>query len=87
MAPRRPINAAMKFLIVDDHAVLRTGMTALLQQARPNDIALQASDATEGLQIPRAHPDLDAVFLDLEMPGMHGCPRSKSSASSIRICR
>jgi len=64
----------MKFLIVDDHAVLRTGMTALLQQGRPNDIVLEACDAREGLEIARHHPDLDAIFLDLEMPGMRGMP-------------
>ena len=62
----------MKFLIVDDHAVLRTGLTALLRQARTDDIVLEACDGVEGLASARLHPDLDAVFLDLEMPGMHG---------------
>jgi DNA-binding NarL/FixJ family response regulator len=64
----------MKFLIIDDHAVLRTGMTALLLQARPNDVVVEACDAREGLQVAGTHPDLDAVFLDLEMPGIHGIP-------------
>ena len=64
----------MKFLIVDDHAVLRTGLTALLRQARPLDIVLEACDGPEGLEAARLHPDLDAIFLDLEMPGMHGMP-------------
>jgi two-component system, NarL family, nitrate/nitrite response regulator NarL len=62
----------MKFLIVDDHAVLRTGLTALLRQARTDDIVLEACDGAEGLATARLHPDLDAVFLDLEMPGLHG---------------
>ena len=64
----------MKFLIVDDHAVLRTGLTALLGQARPLDVVLEACDGPEGLEAARLHPDLDAIFLDLEMPGMHGMP-------------
>src|SRR5580692_9919491 len=65
---------SMKFLIIDDHAVLRTGLTALLRQARPHDIVLEACDGAEGLTLARLHPDLDAIFLDLEMPGMHGMP-------------
>jgi len=64
----------VKFLIVDDHAVLRTGLTALLRQARPLDVVLEASNGREGLEVARLHPDLDAIFLDLEMPGMHGMP-------------
>jgi DNA-binding NarL/FixJ family response regulator len=62
----------MKFLIVDDHAVLRNGLKALLQQAGPDDIVLEAVDGAEGLALAERHPDLDAVFLDLEMPGMGG---------------
>jgi two-component system nitrate/nitrite response regulator NarL len=64
----------MKFMIIDDHAVLRTGLTALLRQARPDDIVLEACDGAEGLTLAGLHPDLDAIFLDLEMPGMHGMP-------------
>ena len=71
---RSAIVLSMKFLIVDDHAVLRTGLTALLRQARPLDIVLEAGDGKEGLETARLHPDLDAIFLDLEMPGMHGMP-------------
>ena len=64
----------MKFLIVDDHAVLRDGLKALLRQAGPDDVVLEAGDGAEGLLLAGAHPDLDAVFLDLEMPGMGGMP-------------
>src|ERR1700689_4051896 len=71
---RSAILLSMKFLIVDDHAVLRTGLTALLRQARPHDIVLGASDALEGLATARLPPHLDAIILDLEMPGMHGMP-------------
>ena len=47
--PRSAILLSMKFLIVDDHAVLRTGLTALLRQACPLDIVLEAGDGKEGL--------------------------------------
>jgi len=62
----------MRFLIVDDHAVLRSGLIALLQQAEPDALALQACDAAQGLELATKHEDLDVVFLDLEMPGLGG---------------
>lgn len=62
----------MKLLIVDDHAILREGLVALLQQFEQGADVLQASDTTEGLRLAAAHPDLDAVFLDLNMPDQGG---------------
>jgi two-component system, NarL family, nitrate/nitrite response regulator NarL len=62
----------MKLLIVDDHAILREGLIALLRQFEQGADVLQASDTTEGLRLAEANPDLDAVFLDLNMPGQGG---------------
>jgi DNA-binding NarL/FixJ family response regulator len=62
----------MKALIIDDHAILREGLAALLQQAEPNTVALQAPGGVEGLRLAEANPDLDVVFLDLNMPGQSG---------------
>jgi two-component system, NarL family, nitrate/nitrite response regulator NarL len=62
----------MKLLIVDDHAILREGLVALLQQFEQGADVLQASDTAEGLRLAEAHPDLDAVFLDLNMPDRNG---------------
>ena len=33
---------------------------------------LQASDTAEGLRLAEAHPDLDVVFLDLNIPDQNG---------------
>jgi len=65
-------NVEMKLLIVDDHAILREGLVALLRQFEQGADVLQASDTTEGLRLAEAHPDLDAVFLDLNMPDQGG---------------
>jgi DNA-binding NarL/FixJ family response regulator len=62
----------MKLLIVDDHAILREGLAAMLRQTGPDTEVLQASDGAEGLRLAAAELDLDAVFLDLEMPGGGG---------------
>jgi two-component system nitrate/nitrite response regulator NarL len=64
----------MKFLIVDDHPVVRDGVAALLRSAGPDTEVLQACDSSEGLRIVDARHDLDAVFLDLSMPGLGGVP-------------
>ena len=62
----------MKLLIVDDHAILREGLIALLQQFDQGADVLQASDTVEGLRLVEAHPDLDVAFLDLNMPDQGG---------------
>lgn len=65
-------NASMKLLIVDDHAIVREGIAAMLRQAGPDTQVLQASDGAAGLQLAEVHADLDVVFLDLQMPGVDG---------------
>ena len=65
-------NRSMKLLIVDDHPVVGEGLAALLRQAGPDTAVLLAGDSAEGLNLAEAHPDLDAVILDLAMPGSDG---------------
>jgi len=62
----------MRLLLVDDHAVVREGVSALLQQARSDVRVLQARSGEEALILARTEPDLDAVLLDLVLPGMDG---------------
>jgi len=44
----------------------------MLRQIEPSTVVLQAGASTEGLSTAEAHCDLDAVILDLTMPGMDG---------------
>ena len=62
----------MKLLIVDDHPVLREGLSALLRQWGPDTHVLQARDAHEAFDLLDRHDDLDVVVLDLLMPGLGG---------------
>lgn len=62
----------MKLLVVDDHAILREGLAALLQQFEQGAEVLQAANTAEGLRLAEANPDLDVVFLDLNMPDQSG---------------
>lgn len=68
----------MKFLIVDDHAVVRTGVAAILA-AEVGDAALfEAASATAALEIAALHSDLDLVLLDLVLPGSAGIATLKA---------
>jgi len=62
----------VKFLIVDDHSILRAGISVLLKQENPDTVIFEASDGTQALALADAQPDLDAVLLDLQMPGGDG---------------
>lgn len=62
----------MKLLIADDHAMVRQAIAALLERRAEGTEVLQACDSAEALELVQRHPSLDAVFLDLNMPGMDG---------------
>jgi len=62
----------MRLLIVDDHAILREGLTALLQQLGPETEVLTADGGASALDIAARRSDLDVVIMDLAMPGMDG---------------
>ena len=62
----------MKLLVIDDHPVFRDGMAALLRQAADDTVILQAPECATALDIIDSNADIDAVFVDLMMPGMTG---------------
>ena len=62
----------MEFLIVDDHAVVREGVAAVLRQGYSGVTILQAPDGEAALAAVGEHPDIDMVFLDLMLPGPGG---------------
>jgi DNA-binding NarL/FixJ family response regulator len=62
----------MKLIIIDDHSILRAGLAALLVQANPDIEVLEAADAATGIAKMADHQDVDAVFLDLNLPGENG---------------
>ncbi|NUR10044.1 MAG: response regulator transcription factor [Nocardioidaceae bacterium] len=63
-------------VLVDDHAVVRTGLAQLL--AGSNDIRVvgQAGDGAEALDVVRA-TNPDVVVMDLQMPGVDGVEATK----------
>ena len=62
----------MKVLIVDDHAVFRDGLKLLVSELPEAPEILEAANADQAHSVAQAHPDLDLVLMDLEMPGGGG---------------
>ncbi|QWK12179.1 MAG: response regulator transcription factor [Thermoflexus hugenholtzii] len=61
----------MRILIVDDHAIVRAGIRALLQLYPDFEVVGEAADGHEAiLQTRRLQPDI--VLMDIGMPGMDG---------------
>jgi DNA-binding NarL/FixJ family response regulator len=58
-------------LIVDDHPLVRRGLTSLLSAARGIDVVGAAADGEEAVSwVTRSQPDV--VLMDVSMPGMTG---------------
>lgn len=62
----------MKLLIIDDHAVFRDGLAALLSTTTPAPSIIQANTVREGLALLEKHPELDLLLLDFLMPEANG---------------
>jgi two-component system nitrate/nitrite response regulator NarL len=73
--------AVMKFLIVDDHSLLRDGLAALLRQFGADTEVISTSDGASAIELVTTHSELDAVILDLAMPDMDGAAVLEAFAS------
>src|SRR5437660_11343339 len=61
----------IRVLIVDDHPLVRRGLTALLNGAPGIEVVGAASDGEEAVAfVVEDHPDI--VLMDVSMPGMSG---------------
>jgi DNA-binding NarL/FixJ family response regulator len=61
----------IRVLIVDDHAIVRGGLAALLATTDDLEVVGQASDGEEAVRQAEAL-EPDVVLMDLSMPGMDG---------------
>jgi DNA-binding NarL/FixJ family response regulator len=62
----------MKILVVDDHALIREALRSVLAQLRGDALIFEATDCRQCIQIVEAHPDLDLILLDLNLPDRDG---------------
>jgi len=60
-----------RVILVDDHALVRAGIRALIGMIESIEVVAEAGDGSEALrQIEKSSPDV--VLLDITMPGMSG---------------
>ncbi len=61
----------MRVLIVDDHTLVRAGLSRLLQGFADVEVAAEASNAQQALEMALLHSP-DVILMDLSLPGRTG---------------
>jgi two-component system, NarL family, response regulator NreC len=65
------MSSRIRILVVDDHAILREGVRALLQLHADFEVVGEASNGMEAIEAV-ARLDPDVVLMDIAMPGLGG---------------
>jgi NarL family two-component system response regulator LiaR len=61
----------IRVLLVDDHAVVRSGLSKFLMVNKDLELVAEASDGAEAIQMAALHKP-DVILMDLMMPGVDG---------------
>lgn len=62
----------MKVLIVDDHALIREALCAVLRQLKREAVIFEASSSRQAVDIVEEHPDISLILLDINLPDRDG---------------
>jgi DNA-binding NarL/FixJ family response regulator len=62
----------MKIVTVDDHALIREGLKAILMSTDERPAVVEAADGGGLRQQLAAHPDIDLILLDVQLPDCDG---------------
>ena len=74
MNPTSNLKSAAKpirVLLADDHTLIRAGIRALLEKLPGVEVAGEASDGREVIDLIKTHQP-DMVLMDISMPGLNG---------------
>ena len=76
----------IKVFIVDDHLVVREGITSILESTKDIKVVGQASNAQDTLsQIDKVVPDI--ILMDLKMPGVDGIQLTRMVRNKLPSCK
>jgi DNA-binding NarL/FixJ family response regulator len=62
----------MKFLVVDDHALIREALRSVLKELKRDAEVVEASNCGQAMRLVEEHADLDLILLDLTLPDRDG---------------
>jgi DNA-binding NarL/FixJ family response regulator len=62
----------LKLLVIDDHPLVQEGVAAALESLGLDVRIVSARGSEQGMSAAAANPDLDAVLLDVAVPGVNG---------------
>jgi DNA-binding NarL/FixJ family response regulator len=75
------VTGPIRVLIVDDHAVVRYGLSAMLGAEADIEVVGEAGDGAEAIRLSAAlRPDV--VLMDLTMEGMDGAEATRRLAAA-----
>lgn len=78
--------AKIRVLVVDDHAIVREGIRALLARRKDIEVVGQASDGKQAVeQVAALRPDV--VLMDIAMPGMNGLEATQKICQAHPLTR
>ena len=76
----------IRLMVVDDHDLVRRGITQLLKEVDGLQVIAEARSGEEALQLARTHKP-DVVLMDVRMPGIGGLEATRKMAVSLPQCR
>lgn len=76
----------IRVLVVDDHRLVRAGLVTLLQAAGDIEIAGEAADGHQALEMARTERP-DVVLMDLSMPGLDGVGATAQLCAELPAAR
>ena len=62
----------MKFLLIDDHVLIREALRGILKELRRDAAVLEAATCRQAEQLVEEHGDLEVILLDLNLPDGDG---------------
>jgi DNA-binding NarL/FixJ family response regulator len=78
----------MKFLLIDDHVLIREALRGVLKELRRDADVLEAANCDQAKRLVEEHSDLEVILLDLNLPdgdGFHLLAQLREQYPAISI--